>query len=112
MKGVLITQEGVTKAIEFDSSKKSGASVLGNQYADHRSVKWLDGRGSSVRGYKLVMFFHDTFTDADTYNETASLISGIMIEGPAFLVDDNSTLTTQEVDKIIKIANTENKKPK
>jgi hypothetical protein len=112
MKGVLITQEGVTKAVEFDSSRKTVGDLLGSIYTDHRSVRWLDGRGSSVRGYKLVIFFHDTFTDADTYNETASLISGVMIEGPAFLVDDNSTLTTQEVDKIIKIANTENKKPK
>jgi hypothetical protein len=112
MKGVLITQEGVLKAVEFDSSRKTVGDLLGSFYTDHRSLTWLNGRGSSIRGYKLVIFFHDTFGDNDVYNETASLISGVMIEGPAFLVDDNSTLTVAEVDKIIKMANSENKKPK
>jgi hypothetical protein len=97
MNGVLIQQDGTTSVVKLDK-KTTVAKLLGSEFADHRSLRWLDGRGSSLRGYKLTLFFHDSFSDADAPNEVASRLAGFAVEGPAFLVDDNSTLTTAEVD--------------
>jgi hypothetical protein len=99
--GVLIKNDGSLFEMAYSTTTNPISAILECELVDSRRIKHLE-----PHGYNLRLYFHDTFGDNDTYNQTATAIAGVDIEGPAFLIDSERDITSNEFQKIVNIIQT------
>jgi len=87
-----------TEEVEFDSDMLSAETLLECQRTDHCYIKELE-----VHGYKLRLFYSNTFKDTDMSNPLASLMCSQTIKGNALLIDSDKNIAKRELEAILKL---------